>query len=303
MEIDASYHLNSLENRRAFRISSLVSAIRFFHNPIHTPYKENYNFAQILLVLEGSGTYTTEHSAYPMTAGRMIYRPAYRTSQYEWHSERVHYALISFVCNSPAMDRFGVEPLVLNEEERGTLHDLIKTASRVCEPFEERENVRGFRFKSDTPDAVLGFIAASLERFLSMLYCRLESIDLLLDESQKVSAYLDGTALTDRVKQYLAANMTRQLSVDEVCRAFGVSQTALLRKFRRDTDRSLMDYFTELKITEAKYRIAKTSQSFTEIAEALGFSSVNYFSKVFKARVGMTPTEYSRHASKRRAGG
>ena len=35
-------------------------------------------------------------------------------------------------------------------------------------------------------------------------------------------------------------------------------------------------------------------------AAKLGFSTVNYFSKVFKDKVGMTPTEYSRYSSKRR---
>ena len=51
-----------------------------------------------------------------------------------------------------------------------------------------------------------------------------------------------------------------------------------------------------------KKKIQKTSDSFTEIAESLGFSSVNYFSRVFKSKTGVTPTEYSRHASKRRVG-
>ena len=61
-----------------------------------------------------------------------------------------------------------------------------------------------------------------------------------------------------------------------------------------------MAYFGEQKIALAKYLIRSDSKSFTEIAEELGFSSVNYFSKVFKARVGISPTEFSRYVSKRR---
>ncbi|MGN1074787.1 MAG: helix-turn-helix domain-containing protein, partial [Eubacteriales bacterium] len=49
----------------------------------------------------------------------------------------------------------------------------------------------------------------------------------------------------------------------------------------------------------AKNRIAHSAQNFTEIAEELGYSSAGYFSRVFRAREGVSPTEYSRMASKR----
>ena len=301
MEIDQSYHFNPVQSKKAFEVSSLVAAFVFSHNPIKEPYWENYNFSQIILVLEGCGTYSTQDATYPIKAGMMFYRPSAHSSSYQWNSEHVRYALISFVCDSPAMEVFGPEPLSLYEEESATLYDLMKTATRICEPYREDEVLRGYHIKENVPDAVLGFIVSSLERFLSIVYCRLSHIDLLLDESQKVNAFIDATKLADRVKAYLAEHISQKLSLDEICAHFGVSQTGLMRKFRHETDRSLMDYFIDLKIAEAKRLIAKSSKSFTEIADALGFSSVNYFSKVFKARVGLTPTEYSRRASKRMA--
>ena len=135
-----------------------------------------------------------------------------------------------------------------------------------------------------------------------MVYCRLNDIDFLLDESQKVSRYMDESRLVAEVKIYLSEHLSGQLTVHDVCTHFGVGQTALMQKFRRETNQGIMEYFTDLKIEEAKKKIQKTSDSFTEIAESLGFSSVNYFSRVFKSKTGVTPTEYSRHASKRRVG-
>jgi len=102
------------------------------------------------------------------------------------------------------------------------------------------------------------------------------------------------------VKHYLAEHRAEQLTVHDICTHFGVSQTTLTRKFRHEVNQGLIEYFTELKIAAAKERIRKSASSFTEVSEALGFSSVNYFSKVFKAQTGMTPTEYSKHVSKRR---
>ena len=300
-ETSYPYEFNKIKRSRAFDVSSFVTAYIFDRNPDAEPYWEEYEFAQIFMVLEGRGTYTTETGSYPMEAGMMFYRPAFRRSSYSWETEDVRFALISFECSSPAMDGLTEAPIRLHEEEIATLMDVIRTAVRICEPVKDSENRSGMQVKKNVPGVVLSFIYSSLERFLAIVYCRLKKIDLLLDESQKVSRYVDGSLLTEQVKKYLAAHLSRQLTVHDVCAHLGVSPSALSAKFRREMNESIISYFTGLKIAEAKRLLKTSSMSFTEIAEALGFSSVNYFSKVFKSRTGVTPTEYSRHASKRMA--
>ena len=55
--------------------------------------------------------------------------------------------------------------------------------------------------------------------------------------------------------------------------------------------------FLDLKLKEAKRLIRESSLNFTEISELLGFNSLHYFSRLFKERVGMTPSEYARSVS------
>lgn len=301
MITEASGKYNHIEGQRTFNVSSFITAHVFSPMPKQEPYWEKYDFSQIFLVLEGEGVYTTETDSRPISAGMMFYRPANKRSRYEWTSERVSVALFSFVCNSAAMIAFEDHPVLLNEEECSTLLDVIRTAERICEPLKASEPLCGLRLKKDTPNVVLGFIYASMERFLSMVYCRLKGIDLLMDESQKVNKYIDESKLISEVKNFLAEHLNHPLTIREICTHFGISQTTLTKKFRHETNQGLMEYFTELKINEAKEKIRKSSCSFTEIADSLGYSSVNYFSKVFKTQTGMTPTEYSKHVSKRRA--
>ena len=302
LDLENGHTINRIARERTFDVSALVTAYVFESNPNLEPWWERYDFAQIFLVVEGQGVYITEDNTYPIESGMMFYRPAHRRSTYRWSSEKVRFALISFVCNSPAMEDLGEKPFHLYEEESATLLDVIRTATRICEPIKENEPLQGMRVRRNVPNVVLNFIYASLERFLSMVYCRLNDIDFLLDESQKVSRYMDESRLVAEVKIYLSEHLSGQLTVHDVCTHFGVGQTALMQKFRRETNQGIMEYFTDLKIEEAKKKIQKTSDSFTEIAESLGFSSVNYFSRVFKSKTGVTPTEYSRHASKRRVG-
>ena len=290
---------NIITNRRAFEISAFVTAFHYTSKPYFEPYYEKFNFSQIFLVLEGEGKYTTKYGSFDISPGTMFYRPAGHESIYEWSSENANFALISFVCNSKAMETFYGEPIRLYEEEINLLLDLIETSERVCEPIKENEKFQGMRLKSNTPDVVLGFISSSLERFLSMVYCRLKKISPLVDESRKARNFIDESKLILDIKGFLADNISKKLTVDDICVHFGIGQTALMKKFRKETGLGVMEYFTNLKITSAKELIAVTSLNFAEISDKLGFSSPNYFSRVFKDKTGITPTEYSKHVSKR----
>ena len=292
------FHFNSMESKHTFDISSFVTAYYFTNKPRFDPHPEQYDFSQIFLILEGQGSYEANGQCYKISPGCMIYRPAGKASIYRWSTDKVRFGIISFVCSSPAMQCLEGAPIFLGEEERYTLLDVIRTGVRACEPFSPDQPFLGMRYKDDTPAAVLDFIRASLERFLCMLSCRLMGIDLRHEQSEKVSQFIDTSGLVKDVEQYLSQNLSRQLDVAEICNVFGVGQTTLMKKFRAKTQKSVMEYFTDLKIRKAKQMIRTSSASFARISESLGFSSPNYFSKVFKQKTGMSPTEYSRYVSK-----
>ncbi len=294
------FNTNIIENIKTFNVSAVVSAYYYSSKPKFEPRLEKYSFSQIMLVLDGECVYKTEYGEYKISKGMMFYRPANKTSTYEWRSDRAGIALISFICHSEAMSIFAEEPTMLCEEETAILLDVIKTCARNCELLKFNEPLRGMRFKPGTPDVVLGFISSSLERFLSMVYCRLRGIDLLVNESQKANVYIDSSKLVEDVISYLEDNLSKRLTIRDVCAHFGVSQSSLTKKFRNETRCGLMEYFNRMKTKEAEKLIRECPDSFAEISERLGFSSSGYFSKVFKRQTGMTPTEYSKYVSKRR---
>lgn len=298
MAASPNYHLNPIENRHTFDISAFVCAYDFPSKPRFEPCWEQYKFSQIFLVLEGTGSYSTEDDTFPLSSGTVFYRPAGHSSIYEWSSEKVRFGIVSFVCSSEAMKVFEGAPIPLRESECTTLLEVIKAGARICEPLQPGQGLTGMQYKPGTPDAVLDFIRASLERFFCMLYCRISGIDLLREQSEKANSHLDSTGLVEEIKHYLAEHLSSPLTVSELCSTFGVGQTALMKKFRAQTDMGPMEYFTELRIKRARELIRTSTQSFTEISEELGFSSVAYFSKVFKQKTGLSPTEFSRYVSK-----
>ena len=287
---------------RVFEFSELVSAYYFKSSPIKEPYCATNRFSQIYIVNEGYGSFRIGDVTYPLSSGMMIYCPPDTEFTYWWESARVEYALISFVCDSEAMRVFEKGPVMLGEEEKKILIDTIITTTHICDYSKIKQPPRIEIFiKPDTPDVIIGYIYASLERFLSIVYCRLMGINIIINETQKVSKLLEASGLVNDIKEYLSSRVCEKLRIDDLCRDFGVSQTVLMEKFRNETNKTVIEYFNELKIGRAMDLIRESAGSFTEISEELGFSSISYFSKLFKKKTGMTLTEFSCLASKREA--
>ncbi len=95
------------------------------------------------------------------------------------------------------------------------------------------------------------------------------------------------------VLQYLKRHLCEPLSVSQICADNRTSRSCVERLFRRMGWHGVMDCFSRLKINGARRLIASGSMTFTQIAAALGFSSVFYFSRRFKEIAKMTPSEYA----------
>lgn len=291
---------NKIKRKKAFEVKALVSAFNYVSKPYFEPYFESFDFSQIFYVIQGEGSYISRGREYPISSGTMFYRPVGEESMYTWTSEDVRFALISFVCESSATECLCDGPIMLYDEEVAAFLDVTKTCERIFEPLKENEPIQGMRIREEVPDAVYGFVISSLERFLSMVWCRLKKVKLLVDESGKVGNFVRESNLVYDVKRFLGERVFEKIILKDVCAHFGIGKTALMNKFKRECGIGVIEYFTALKLEAAKELISTTSFSFFEISEKLSFSSPSYFSKVFKDGTGMSPTEYSRRVSKRK---
>ena len=95
------------------------------------------------------------------------------------------------------------------------------------------------------------------------------------------------------VEAYLSDHVRESISLEETALHFGYSVSNLQKIFKAVTGESIIVYFNKLKLAEAKRLISQTNMNFSQISSYLGYSTSNYFSRIFKATVGLTPTEYS----------
>ena len=73
-----------------------------------------------------------------------------------------------------------------------------------------------------------------------------------------------------------------------------VSPSYLTALFHKHLDISPGEYIRRIKLQESKQMIREGSMNFTEIAESLQYSTVHHFSRQFKEKFGITPTEYAK---------
>ena len=83
-------------------------------------------------------------------------------------------------------------------------------------------------------------------------------------------------------------------SVPIVAQRVGVSPSYLTALFHQNLQISPGEYIRRIKLQESKQMIRENSMNFTEIAAALQYSTVHHFSRQFKEKFGITPSEYAR---------
>ena len=105
------------------------------------------------------------------------------------------------------------------------------------------------------------------------------------------------TVLMGQVKKYLKHNyMMCDISLDSVSAILGINSSYFSVLFKRALGVNFVDYLTELRMNAAKELLLDPLRSAAEIAGMVGYDSANYFTRAFKKRVGMTPTEFRRSA-------
>lgn len=93
---------------------------------------------------------------------------------------------------------------------------------------------------------------------------------------------------------WMRNNYSRQAVLEEISREAGITYPHLERLFRKEQGVSPIKYLTQLRLKESMKLLQNTDLGLEQIAGACGFSCANYYSKVYKKVLHMTPAEFRR---------
>ena len=100
----------------------------------------------------------------------------------------------------------------------------------------------------------------------------------------------------DVIKDYIDRNYKKDISAKDVAGILGYSDVYFSKVFKQLFDDNFINYLTKIRIDRAKVLLKDISFNIKEVGKSVGYADSNYFTKVFKRSVGMSPSEYrSKH--------
>lgn len=98
--------------------------------------------------------------------------------------------------------------------------------------------------------------------------------------------------LSAQIREYIESHINEKLTVSELCAKFFVSKTGLYNISRQSFGMGITDYIRSMKLERAKNLLETSEKRVADVALLLGYDDVNYFIRIFKKKVGMTPNKY-----------
>ncbi|WP_373826866.1 response regulator, partial [Bacteroides heparinolyticus] len=97
----------------------------------------------------------------------------------------------------------------------------------------------------------------------------------------------------DKLRELMEKNMDNgDLVVDDLVQELAVSRSVFFKKLKTLTGLAPIEFIKEMRINRAVQLIETGEYTMTQISYMVGINDPRYFSKCFKQKMGMTPTEY-----------
>ena len=251
---------------------------------------ECHDFWEMVYVDKGEAEIGTEKNSFMLMGGEAFFH-----SPGQWHSLKTDginapdIIVLSFECTSGWMDFFSEKIVNFTNDEKKILGHIVKEAKDAFEePLGDPLSKKLIRKKGNDTEAEQMIKLLTEQLFISLkrnYFLRFKDNSLLKERFDD--------DIVDSTLEFLENNIGIKLKFEDVLRNAGTGSTNLKKLFSKRMGCGVMDYFSLLKIERAKRYIREDNYNFTQISSLLGYDSLHYFSKQFKKKTGMTPTEYA----------
>jgi len=134
-------------------------------------------------------------------------------------------------------------------------------------------------------------ISSMLVQIDRALLAEIDRVGDMQQASRSVFSYRH--ALVKRAERYLLAHINRLVPIEEVAKVVAVSPKYLAEIFKQENNQSIKKWIINHRMALAKRELLKyPKKSIRQIALSVGYEDVHYFSRLFKSKVGLSPTKF-----------
>ena len=202
----------------------------------------------------------------------MVYSPGLWHMQHAELDAEVSFITVSFELLRGELDALVNRRIGLDSDAAELLHRMLS------------ERDKNDRYSGDLIVCLLQMLLLTVMRNGDKAEARLKTPASLQNENSIINA-----ALT-----YISANARKKLSVPLVAKNSNVSVSRLTKLFQERLSITPGEYIRRVKLEESKALIKAGEGNVSQIAELLQYSTVQHFSRQFKAKFGVSPSEFAK---------
>mgnify|MGYP004677221797 CR=1 FL=1 len=261
------------------------------------PWRHNgrsVGYNHIIVVISGSCSCNIDNRSYHAESGSIIFVP----SEHFYKLTTNDHCEYFFGC-------FNAEVEYSNEDEAFSFEKkLHKPQKEFYLPDNDADYIcLSEHFHSDKSDfcKLTSLFSRCQSLALSARYYDKLMLDLCFYEILITSAnaaifakeeHIKPSLSLERMSAFIHENFTETITPETLAQKFDLSKEHICSLFKSGYNQTVSEYVGIVKMNHALELLSNSSMNISQIAEYLGYSSVYYFSKTFKARFGVSPSHY-----------
>lgn len=270
-------------------VTRLFSVHHFEYPPNFKYDGERHDFWELVYADKGDITVFSDEKTLLLKQGNIIFH-----SPNEWHglhadnNVAVNLVVVSFECNSPAMNFFREKILTVGQEQKTIISKIISEYTNAFQTALNNPYTTSI-IRKKTP--VLGAEQLLRQYISELLISFIRHSTPTLSRSQ--TSINRESALVNTIINYMIDHISNNITISDIVKYSGSNKTTISRAFHNSFGMSIMEYFINLKIDMAKKHLREDNYNISQISDILGYSGIHYFSRQFKKVTGMSPSEYT----------
>ena len=239
-----------------------------WHSVPHT-----HNHMELFFIVGGKGQFLIEDQLHPVDVNNLvIINPNVVHTEVSLNAQPLEYIVlgvagIQLATRDTSNGQFSILDHFESAEISGCLRNILREMEQKNTGYE------------DVCQAYMEILITRLMRSTALA---------VPSESQVISVNRQCAA----VRRYIDLHFKEALTLEQLAEEGHMNKFYLSHAFKREYGVSPINYMISKRIEESKYLLAETDLSMTQIAQLLGFSSLSYFSQVFRRTQSVTPMEY-----------
>ncbi|MFG1731007.1 HTH-type transcriptional activator Btr [Paenibacillus sp. GM2FR] len=120
------------------------------------------------------------------------------------------------------------------------------------------------------------------------------------EEELNIDSALDldrsGRTSLVEIKEFIDCHYNEALTIGQLAGMANICPKYFVDLFKKTFGQTTIDYLTHVRMNHAKRYLAESDDRLRDIAQRVGYKDEFYFSRIFKKKVGISPSEYARNS-------